>query len=233
MALLAFAPVASASAPKLSVSNVSAGEGDGKASFVVTLSKASKKDVKVHYATKDATAVAPGDYKAKDGTLKLPAGKKSKTVKVSIVDDSTQEETETFKLHLSKPEHASIDDANGVGTITDDDAPSTVTITYSVPLSWGKISCDGAAAQFSGNCVFPSGTASVVLTTATEDSTYSFDHWYGDTCDGSATGATMTLSNLTADHECQAIYCFTANPSACANPNKTDVLGLPGRRFFG
>lgn len=126
--------------PTLSVSDATVTEGAGNTdatlTFTVTLSTAAAQDVTVDYATADGTAVVGGqsaaggnDYASTNGTLTFAAGETSKTVSITVHGDDTDEADETFELDLSNASTAAvIADAQGVGTITDDDAAPTISI---------------------------------------------------------------------------------------------------------
>ncbi len=117
--------------PSLRVNDVSLTEGNTgtrSATFTVTQSAVSGKDVTVHYATSDNSAKAPGDYTAVSGTLTIPAGSTSRTVTVPVRGDTLDESNETFNLNLSSASGATIADSRGVGTIRDDDAAPRMTV---------------------------------------------------------------------------------------------------------
>ncbi len=107
----------------LSVADVSVNE-NSNATVTVSLSVASTKTVTVDYATSNGTATAGSDYTATSGTLTIPAGDTSRTVSVSISDDSLEEGDETFTFTLSNASNATIDDSSATVTITDNDAKS-------------------------------------------------------------------------------------------------------------
>jgi outer membrane biosynthesis protein TonB len=109
----------------ISVDDVARAEANGPAAFTVSLSKASGKVVTVAYATADGSALAENDYGARSGTLVFLAGESSKSVSVPLVDDDVAEGDETFTVTLSSAVNASLADAQGVGTIVDDDADQT------------------------------------------------------------------------------------------------------------
>ena len=77
----------------------------------------------VTFATANATAVAPGDYVAKTGTVTFAAGTTTKNIGIVINGDTAKEATETFRVNLSNAAgaNASIGDAQAVGTIQNDD----------------------------------------------------------------------------------------------------------------
>ena len=112
--------------PTLSVNDVSIVEGDAgtkSLTFTITLSAASNLTVSVDFATGDATATAGSDYAAASGTLVFNPGDTTKNISISITGDLTNEFDETLLFNLSNPANAGISDAQGVGTITNDDAP--------------------------------------------------------------------------------------------------------------
>ena len=120
-----------ASAPALRVSDASAAEGEA-VEFTVSLSETSSQEVTVAYATSGGTATSGTDFTASSGTLTFEAGESSQTVSVSTVDDSLDEDDETFTLTLSSPANATLADATATGTITDDDdaAPEPLTAEF-------------------------------------------------------------------------------------------------------
>ncbi|MHC1707867.1 MAG: Calx-beta domain-containing protein [Bacteroidales bacterium] len=114
-------------AASLAVDDVTVIEMGGNAVFTVTLSGNTVQNAfTVNYATADNTAAAPGDYTATSGTLTFGgANPTSQNVIVPIIDDVTFEPTETFFLNLSNilagGQNVGFTDAQGVGTITDED----------------------------------------------------------------------------------------------------------------
>ena len=91
-------------------------------SFTVTLLPASTGPVTVNYATANGTATAGSDYAAVPSTLLTFApGQTSKTVTVNVAGDTIKEPNETFTVNLSSAVGATIFDAQGVGTVLNDD----------------------------------------------------------------------------------------------------------------
>ncbi|HYE63971.1 MAG TPA: Calx-beta domain-containing protein, partial [Pyrinomonadaceae bacterium] len=85
--------------------------------------------------TADGTAAAGSDYEAASGTLTFAPGETSKGITVVVNGDTAVEPDETFTVNLSDPTNATISDAQGTGTITNDDAHGTLQFsaaTYSV-----------------------------------------------------------------------------------------------------
>jgi hypothetical protein len=121
--------------PRLSISDVTQTEGDaGQTDYVfnVTLSRASEQTVMVDYATADDTATtADGDYDQTSGTLTFDPGDTGKPVTVHVNGDTTFEPNEQFFVNLSNiSATATISDAQGVGTIQNDDAAPVGTIQF-------------------------------------------------------------------------------------------------------
>jgi Domain of unknown function (DUF4082)/Bacterial Ig-like domain/Calx-beta domain len=117
--------------PLLSIGDAVVTEGNSgsaTAQFAVTLSQASPQTVTVGYATANGTATAPADFAAKSGTLTFAPGATAQTITVAVVGDALDEANETFAVNLSHPVNATIADAQGVGTIMDDDPPPALAI---------------------------------------------------------------------------------------------------------
>jgi CSLREA domain-containing protein len=117
--------------PKLSINNATVTEGASgalNATFTVTLAPASGRTVTVKYATANVTAKAPGDYTAKAGTLSFLAGQTTRTAVVPVRGDLLDEIDETFVVNLSAPVNATLGDAQGLGTITDNDPTPSLTV---------------------------------------------------------------------------------------------------------
>src|SRR5262249_44244925 len=119
-------------APSLAISDVSVTEGNTgsatNAAFTVTMSPPSGQTIAVAYATGDGTAIAGADYTATTGSLTFAPGQTSKTISVPVLGDILNEANETFTANLSGAVLATILDAQGIGTILDDDAPPTLAI---------------------------------------------------------------------------------------------------------
>jgi Calx-beta domain len=135
--------------PSLVVTDVTGPEANGSLSFCVLLTNANSSPVSIDYATADGTATAGTDYTAVSGTLTFNPGQTSKSVPVTVADDAIAEDDEAFTLTLSNATGGlAISDAQGIGTIQNDDADPTVSVaaasvdegdlgtdTLSVPVS--------------------------------------------------------------------------------------------------
>jgi hypothetical protein len=130
--------------PTLAINDVAVTEGNSgttNATFTVTLSVPSGRPVTVNFATDNGTAVAEQDYQAARGTLTFPPGVTTQTLDVPVIGDTLDElDQESFVVNLSAPTNATLADAQGVGTIRDDDALPTLAINdVTVPEGSGGL----------------------------------------------------------------------------------------------
>ena len=175
--------------PTLSINDATVTEAaDAEALFTVTLSATSADAVTVNYTTSDGTATAGIDYTSTTGTLSIPAGDRSGTIRVPILDDDASEETEKFTVTLSGATNATIEDSKGIATITDDvdvgkppalsiddvtvaevaDAKATFTVTLSAATSQ-PVTVDYATSDGSATAGVDYTRTSGVLTIAAGD----------------------------------------------------------------
>jgi large repetitive protein len=111
--------------PSVSIDDVTLTEGDSgtvSATFTATLSNATGQPASVGYATADGTATAGPDYTATGGNLVFNPGVTTRTLTVLITPDLLDEPDETFTVTLANAVNATVADASGLGTISDDDA---------------------------------------------------------------------------------------------------------------
>ena len=112
-------------APTVSVTDAQALEpdsGTANAVFTVRLSAPSGQRVTIQYATANGTAAAGTDYNAVAlTTLTFLPGQTTKLVPVQVKGDLVKEGNETFFVNLSGATNATITDAQGLGTILNDD----------------------------------------------------------------------------------------------------------------
>jgi hypothetical protein len=109
--------------PTLAIGNASVSEGNNGATltFPVTLSRPVARATTVHYATSNGTATSGSDYRAKSGTLTIPAGSTSGTLQVGVVSDKVREPNENMRVTLTAPVNTTIADGFALGTIINDD----------------------------------------------------------------------------------------------------------------
>jgi Calx-beta domain-containing protein len=122
----------------------------------VSLSAPAATAVAAAYATASGSALSPSDYGSRSGRAVLEPGETSVTVTVPVAGDRRDEPNETFRLLLSNPDGASLDDRRGRATIVDDDpTPTDVSVEVAV----------GARIRARGNVTpAPSGGGRVTVT---------------------------------------------------------------------
>ncbi|HZN64938.1 MAG TPA: Calx-beta domain-containing protein, partial [Tepidisphaeraceae bacterium] len=114
----------------VSISDATVVEGDAGApylSFTLTLSQALSREVTLRYATADGTATAGADYAARQGFVRFAPGTTSLALRVPVTPDDADEGPETVVVSLTDFHGAlpSGADAQGVGTIANDDGTSS------------------------------------------------------------------------------------------------------------
>lgn len=113
--------------PEISISDASVVEGTGGVTFLtfaVSLSEPSSMPVSAVVASADGTATAGADYTSFRSTFEfLPGTTGPATAQVRVTGDLIDEPDETLTLTLSNVVNATVADAQGVGTIIDDDEP--------------------------------------------------------------------------------------------------------------
>lgn len=198
--------------PNVSMSDVTVNENAASAVLTVSLSTSSTQSITVNWSTSNATASAGSDYTAGSGTLTFAAGETSKTVTVSLLSDTTDEDDETFNVNLAGATNATITDSAGVVTITDDDSPpalsianltvnenvGTATVTVSLSAASGKsVAFDWASANGTAlagsDYTASSGTAKTIAAGAT--STTLSIPITNDTMDEADETLTVSISN--------------------------------------
>ncbi len=111
--------------PSISIDDVSVVEGDAGrtvAGFTVMLSQPTEATVSVDFATLDGSATAAdGDFLPNQGTLTFAPGDTALPLAVEVIGDTRVEPDETFSVELTNPQGATIADAQGAGTILNDD----------------------------------------------------------------------------------------------------------------
>ena len=91
------------------------GTGTGPAILTVGLARAHRKVVTVEYRTRDDSAVAGTDYKAKSGTIRFKPGVMSRTITIPVYGSSSSGDA-AFKVRLRNAHGATI--SRAVGTVT-------------------------------------------------------------------------------------------------------------------
>ena len=154
--------------PAISIDSYTHGEGNSGTTdftFNVTLSHSYNEAVTVQYATQNGTTnpatggtcgSAGVDYATSSGPLTFNPGDKTIPVTISVCGDTFIEPNETFFVNLSTPVNATIANAQGLGTINDDDAcPTTFTVNSladSDDVSPGDGHCDIDSSTIGDQC---------------------------------------------------------------------------------
>ena len=107
-------------------------EASGEVSFVITLDRPSTSVVSISYATQDISALAGSDYVAASGVIRFAPGETAKTIKVGILNDSLNEGSESFALHLTNIVNAMMPDPIGIATINRNDSAAVATPAISI-----------------------------------------------------------------------------------------------------
>ena len=166
--------------PSISISDVTMIESDSgpvSAIFTVTLSNPSQSTVTVDYSTMDGTARAGVDFTSNTAMLTFASGVTTKNITVVVNGDMTDESDEIFLVDLTNAANASIADPQGVGTIIDNDATPTISIS---DTSVTEPDSGSTVAVFTVSLSNPSGqvivvdfaTADGVANPATADTDY-------------------------------------------------------------
>ena len=95
--------------------------------YTVSLSTGSSQSITVQYATSNGTATSGSDYTSTTGTLTFNAGVTTQTITIPILNNSVNEEDETFSLTLSNPTNALLGSTNSVTTTITDTLIASVT----------------------------------------------------------------------------------------------------------
>ncbi|HWF88558.1 MAG TPA: FG-GAP-like repeat-containing protein [Pyrinomonadaceae bacterium] len=117
--------------PCLSVNDVTVTEGDTGSTnldFVITLSQASSETVRVNYSLFNETATKGADFANLSSRLTFAPGETTKTISIPVFGDLLDEVDETFLLQLGSASGANISDAQGRGTILDNDPTPSISI---------------------------------------------------------------------------------------------------------
>ncbi|MEA5538203.1 DUF4347 domain-containing protein [Limnoraphis robusta Tam1] len=134
-----FSNAVDVSLPEISITeNLAQNEGnDGTVdyTYTVSLSQPSTQNIVVNYTTNDSTAtVADNDYVDNDGSLRFEANPFLETppslpITVQVNGDITFEGDEVFNVSLDSANYGNIVTPSVTGTITNDDAPPSISIS--------------------------------------------------------------------------------------------------------
>ncbi|MEA9786279.1 putative Ig domain-containing protein [Xanthomonas campestris pv. raphani] len=211
--------IANDDVPSLSINDVSLNEGDAgtsNATFTVSLSQpAGAGGVSFDIATADGSATAGVDYVASSLTGQtIPAGSSSATFTVLVNGDTLSEPNETFFVNISNVSGAGVSDAQGQGTIVNDDALPALSID---DVSVNEGNSGTTTATFTVSLSAASGqTVSVNYASADGTATAGSDYV--------ARSGTLTFAPGTT---AQGVA-ITVNGDTAVEPNETFSVGLSG-----
>ena len=200
-------------APSFAINNVSRSEGNSL-TFTVSKSGSTALTHAVNYATANGSATGGSDYVVKSGTLSFSATQSSRTVTISGIEDSVYENSESFYVNLSSPTNgATINDSQGVGTITNDDsAPSfavnNVSATEGGSLTFTVTKSGSTAVTHNVSYATANGTAAAGSDYTIKSGTLSFT--------SGQTSKTVTVSSI-QDSNYEANETFYLNLSSATN----------------
>ena len=187
-------------------------------------------DINFTYNTADGTAtIDNSDYQGvSGGSGTISSGTSSTTVTVLVNGDATIEPTENFSVNLSSPVNATINDGQGIGTITNDDTAS-ISIN-DVTLTEGNsgtkdfiftVSVDGGTSA-AGNIDFTYNVANGTATLA--DSDYVITGGNGRINSGSSN--TTIAVRVNGDTKIEGNENFLINLTAPVNATISDDQGI-------
>lgn len=195
--------------------------------FTVTLSAASGATVSVNFATADGTATASSDFSATSGTLTFAPGETSKTVSLAVSGDTTFEPDETFFVNLSGATNAITDDAQGRGTIVNDDLVPSISIN-DVAVTEGNAGT--VSAGFTVALSNPSyQTITVNFATAANSATFADGDYVansGTLTFGPGTTTQPVSVTVNGDIASETNEAFFVNLSGAANASLADAQGV-------
>jgi chitinase len=218
--------------PVFSIGDFTVTEGNAgttDAVFDVTASSSSTSPISVDFATTDGSAGAT-DYNPAGGTLVFAPGETAKQVAVQVIGDTLAEPSETFRVTLSNATGATVVDAVGLGTITDDDSGGSVLPSLSIgntTVTEGNIGTTSAAFNVTLSAT-TTNTVTVAYATAPGSATSPADY--------ASTSGTLTFNpgetskqvtvQVEGDTLSETNETYSVNLSAATNATISDDSGL-------
>jgi plastocyanin len=230
---------------KLSQASFTAGEAVGQATITVQRANGSDGAVSVNYSATAGTAAAGADFTPASGTLNWADGDSgNKTFKVTIVNDTIQEPSETILLALSSPTGgATLDDSAKTATLViqdNDNAPpsgplsaptnltATAQSTTEIALSWTDNA--GSETGYSIERKSPGGVYEVIGTVAANVTTFtagslSTARLYFFRVRATGTGGTFSAYSNEASEATNGVtgVCVAGPTNLCINNNRFKV----------
>ena len=155
--------------PSLSINDVAVMEGDSgtvTATFTVTASTSVHTGITFDIATANGTAtLADLDYEARQESFQqIAGGTTTYSFTVTVNGDINVEANNTFAVNLTNVGGATIADGQGIGTITNDDAPTPVVSDVVISQVYGGGGNGGAPLRNDFIELFNAGTMTQSLT---------------------------------------------------------------------
>ncbi len=211
--------------PSISINDVGITEGDSGSSnlvFTASISPAPVGSVSVDFVAAANTATSPSDFSPTTGTVNFTNAVTTATISIPVIGDCTIESSpssETFFVNLSNATGgATISDAQGIGTISDNDVAINAVISVT-PSSANE-----------GNSGTNTRNYSVTLTPAMQCGDFNFNI---NTTGSSATTETdfgslsLTSGSITQGNSL-ATGSFDVNGDTNFEANETVLLNLTG-----
>ncbi|MEM7533882.1 MAG: right-handed parallel beta-helix repeat-containing protein [Chloroflexota bacterium] len=146
----------------LLVNDTSANETDGVLTFHVHLSHLADHDVTVSYHTDSISAIDSDHFTGQSETTTIPAGSTGFHVSVPIKNFDIAQGDREFQLILTNASGAPIGDANGIGTIVDNNFPATT--STSTPTSTSTATDTSTSTPTSAATSTPTPTSTSIPT---------------------------------------------------------------------
>lgn len=208
--------------PTLSIADVTVAEGTaaGTANVTLTITQSLQSGVgtTVNYATSNGTASQPADYTSTTGTATIGSGGTTTTITVPIVRDSLDEFDESFTVTLSGGSNYDTTggDLSAIVTITDDDAPPTISIGAVTDQTEGNtITFPVTLSAASGKTItFDFATSAGTATGGTD---YTNTSSLGTTISPGTTSVNVTVSTSDDSTVCESTETLTGTISNVAN----------------
>lgn len=124
IAIIGASDAPAVSAPRVTVQQVTASEGDGYVPVVIQLSAPSTEEVRITYQTDNVSARHGSDHLFMRETLIFAPGETSKLVQIPLINDTVAEPTELFYINLYSPVNASVPRQYTPVLIVDNDGTS-------------------------------------------------------------------------------------------------------------
>ncbi len=230
-------PCAAGGAPQITITDVSANEGNSGTTsfnFSVALSQApiGTNTATVQFATANGTATQPGDFTSNSGPLTFSAASPGpRTVTVAVVGDAVDEANETFFVNLTSPACTgsgcttpTLADNQGLGTIVNDDGA----VVRAISINDVSVT-EGGLATFTISATNPGAAATLNVATSNGSATAPGDYTAVSTTpvtiDSAATTAAFSVQTTqdTTSEPTETFFLNLSSPST--NATITDAQG--------